>query len=80
MPRKNPYIEDRKLIMHQFSQHTQALGCLTQEVRGLRDDVITIKTEAKVEAREESKQSSWKTKIISVILAGLISIGIALAF
>ncbi len=80
MPRKNPYLEDRKLIMHQFSEHTKAIGGLTQEVRGFRDDMIAIKTASRLEAVNESKKSSLKTKIISVILAGLVSIGIALAF
>jgi len=80
MARKNPYLEDRKLIMHQFSEHTKALGSLTQEVRNLRDDVIAIKTETKLEAAAESKKNNFKTKVISVLLAGLISVGIALAF
>ncbi len=78
MPRKNPYLEDRKLIMHQFSEHTKAIGCLTQEVRGLSDKVIAISSEAAVESKAEAKKDSFKTKVISVILAGLMSAGIAL--
>jgi hypothetical protein len=73
MPKKNPYLEDRKLIMHQFSEHTKALGCLTQEVRSLRDDVVAIKVEAKIEAKDESKKESLKTKIVSILFAGAIS-------
>jgi predicted regulator of Ras-like GTPase activity (Roadblock/LC7/MglB family) len=78
--KKNPYLEDRKLIMHQFSEHTKALGSLTQEVRNLRDDVVAIKTGAMVEAKAEAKKDSLKTRLISAIVAGVISVGVALAF
>ena len=76
MAKKDPYLEDRKLIMHQFSQHTQALGGLTQEVRGLRDDVIAIKTETKIEAKKDAKKTTYLAVILSVLLSSVIALAL----
>lgn len=68
------------LIMDKFEEHTRAIGGLIQAISDLRVDVTKIATKAEEAAKAESKKESFRTRMVSVLLAGLISVGIALAF
>lgn len=76
----NGFTEYKKLFLHQFSEHSKAIGLIAKDIRRLHDDVITLKTEAKIEAKEEAKKESVKGRVMSIFLAGLVSAAIAFAF
>ena len=68
------------LILDKFEEHTKAIGGLTQAVSDLRVDMAKVATAAEITAKNEAKKESWKMKIWSIILAGMVSAAVALAF